>query len=425
MAFNRLVSRHPASHVRQYTRFEYDAAVNQWPRVRVEQAGVEGSWYYSRLKAALRTPVSRIDRILGKQIPPMNRLSIPGLRHAVTDMLVRCGVGPQNAAETADALVTTDAMGVFTHGTKLLAGYLRKLQGGGYVASAEPRIEREGPGWAIVDGQSALGQVGSLRAIRLAMQKARDVGIAYVGLRNTGHIGAAGYYAALAAREGLIAMVTGNDIPSVAAPGSRAAVLGSNPLAYAIPVTDGDPILLDIATAAVAGGKVYAAIQRGEPIPPTWLIGPDGQPTTDGSLYPQHAALAPMAGHKGYGFGLWCEILSAILPGGHMTWQVGSWIFDEPSRPSWHNASFTVIHVEAMAPMGEFQSRLRRLIDELHSAPPAAGVERVLLPGEREWNNYRQALSQGIQLPTDVQEKLRQAAELTGVSLAELIATAI
>jgi ureidoglycolate dehydrogenase (NAD+) len=330
------------------------------------------------------------------------------------------GMTSGNAHLAGLALVTTDAMGVFTHGTKLLAGYLRKLQGGGYVATAEPCIEREGPGWAVIDGRSALGQVGSLVAIRVAMQKARQVGIAYVGLRNTGHIGAAGYYASLAAREGLIAMVTGNDIPSVAAPGSRTAVLGSNPLAYAVPVADGHPILLDIATAAVAGGKVYAAIQRGEPIPNTWLIGPDGQPTTDGSLYPQQAALAPMAGHKGYGFGLWCEILSAILPGGNMTWQVGSWMFDKPSQPSWHNASFTVIDIAAISPPGEFQPRIRRLIDELHAAPTAEGVDRVLLPGEREWINYHHAKVNGIDLPTDVREKLRQASEMTGVSLNKL-----
>ncbi|MBM3971811.1 MAG: Ldh family oxidoreductase [Planctomycetes bacterium] len=344
-------------------------------------------------------------------------IAIGDLHRFTQQCLQQVGLSSANARDAGLALVTTDAMGVFTHGTKLLAGYLKKLQGGGYVAAAEPLIEREGPGWAIIDAQSSLGQVGCLSAIRVAMQKARQVGIAYVGLRNTGHIGAAGYYAALAAREGMIAMVTGNDIPSVAAPGSRKAVLGSNPLAYAVPVSDGDPILLDIATAAVAGGKVYAAIQRGEPIPNTWLIGPDGLPTTDGRLYPQHAALAPMAGHKGYGFGLWCEVLSAILPAGNMTWQVGSWIFDEPSRPSWHNASFTVIDASVMLLPGEFQQRIRRLIDELHAAPTADGVDRVLLPGEREWNNYHRAQASGIDLPPDVREKLQQAAELTGVVL--------
>lgn len=346
-------------------------------------------------------------------------------RYAIADLVafvVRClqrmKLSDDDAQRTAEALVTTDAMGVFTHGTKLLAGYLKKLHGGGYDATAQPRIEREGPGWAMVDGATALGQVGSIFAVQLAMQKAKQVGIAYVGLRNTGHIGAAGFYAYMAAREGFIAMITGNDIPSVAAPGSTKAVLGSNPLAYAVPVTHGDPILLDIATAMVAGGKVYAAMQRGEAIPPTWLIGPDGLPTTDGTLYPQQASLAPMAGHKGYGFGLWCEILSAILPGGHNTWQVGSWMFDPPSSPSWHNASFTVIDVHAMTAPGEFDRRLRALINELHAAPTATGVAQVLLPGEREWQHYHHAKVHGIALPPDVVEKLQLAAQLTGIAFA-------
>ncbi len=346
----------------------------------------------------------------------MAAVSIEQLTEFCVDALLSVGVSRSNSQTVSEMLVATDAMGVFTHGTKLLIGYLKKLQGGGYRATATPRIEREGPGWAVVDGESALGQIGGDFAIRLAIQKARHVGIAYVGLRNTGHIGAAGYYATMAAREGFIAMVTGNDMPSVAAPGSRGAVLGSNPLAYGIPVTGGDPILLDIATAAVAGGKVYAAHTRGDPIPPTWLIGRDGRPTTDGSLYPAQASLAPMAGHKGYGFGLWCEVLSALLPGGNMTWQVGSWIFDEPSKPSWHNASFIVIDVGAISPREQFDQRLRTLVDELHAAPTAEGVDRVLLPGEREWSNYRQACETGIVLPADVIEKLQAVANLTGLS---------
>lgn len=345
-------------------------------------------------------------------------ISIESLATFCITALTKVGMSRTDAETTANALVTTDAMGVFTHGTKLLGGYLNRLKGGGYRANAIPRIEREGPGWAIIDGESALGQVGSVFAMRTAMAKARQVGIAYVGLTNTGHIGAAGYYAVLAAREGLIGMITGNDMPSVAAPGSRGAVLGSNPIAYGIPVGDGDPIILDMATAAVAGGKVYAAHQRGEPIPPTWLIGPDGKPTTDGSLYPYQAALAPMAGHKGYGFGLWCEILSGILPGGRITWEIGSWIFDEPSKPSRHNASFIAIDIAAMVPREQFEQRLRKLIDEIHAAPTADGVERVLLPGEREGNLLRRAQAEGIALPADVVAKLETVArefEVEGV----------
>ena len=351
---------------------------------------------------------------MNQDTPPQS-ISIESLTKFCINALTKVGMSPADARTTADALVTTDAMGVFTHGTKLLAGYLNKLKGGGYRPTGVPRVEREGPGWALIDGDSALGQVGSVFAMNLAMQKARQVGIAYVGLRNTGHIGAAGYYTATAARAGFISMVTGNDIPSVAAPGSRGAVLGSNPIAYGIPVGNHDPIVLDMATAAVAGGKIYAALQRGEQIPSSWLIDMEGKPTSDGTLYPDRAALAPMAGHKGYGFGLWCEILSAILPGGNMTWQVGSWIFDEPSRPSFHNASFIAIDISAMTPPEQFEQRLQRLIDEIHSTKTAAGVERVLLPGEREWALRKKAQTQGIVLPADVIDKIRQAAVHAGL----------
>jgi ureidoglycolate dehydrogenase (NAD+) len=344
-------------------------------------------------------------------------VSIADLTRFTEDCFRKVGMRDADARAATEALVTTDAMGVFTHGTKSLVGYLKKLKGGGYGATATPFIEREGPGWAVIDGASTLGQVGSIFAMQTAMQKARDVGIAYIGLRNTGHIGAAGYYAVMAAKEGFISTVTGNDMPSVAAPGSRGAVLGSNPIAFGIPVEDGAPIFLDIATAAVAGGKVYAAHQRGEPIPTTWIIDAEGQPTTDGSLYPFKASLAPMAGHKGYGFGLWCEILSAVLPGGNMTWQVGSWIFDEPSLPSWHNASFVVISVDVIASRAEFGQRIRTLIDEVHAAPTADGVESVLLPGEREWQNYHRAVDDGIPLPQDVIDKLQEAAELVSIPM--------
>lgn len=330
--------------------------------------------------------------------------------------LRQVGLTKPDSELVADALVTADSMGIFTHGTKLLAGYLRRLQGGGYQATVQPRIERQGAGWALMNGESALGQIGGMAAMRLAMAKARQVGMAYVGLRNAGHFGAIGYYAMQAALDGMLGIVVGNDIPSVAAPGSRRAVLGSNPFAYAIPVPGHDPIILDMATAAVAGGKVYAAYQRHEPIPGTWLIGEDGAPTTDGSLYPAHAALAPMAGHKGYGLALWAEVLSAIIPGGAMTWQVGSWMFDEPSLPSRHNAAFIAMDIDAMSPPDAFAHRMRDLIDEIHAAPTAEGVDRVLVPGEREWITRHQAQVQGVSLPDDVVAKLREVTELTNVS---------
>jgi ureidoglycolate dehydrogenase (NAD+) len=328
---------------------------------------------------------------------------------------IRAGLSAEAADAIAEPLVLADMMGVHTHGTKLLAGYLRKLLAGGYRPHGQPKVVREGPAWAVVDGDAALGQVGCGMAMRLAVAKAKQVGVASVSIRNTGHIGAAGFYAVQAARAGCLGLVVGNDTPSVAAPGSRRAVLGSNPLAWAAPRPDGPPLLFDISTAAVAGGKVYAAVARGEPIPPDWLVGADGRPTSDGSLYPAQAALAPMAGHKGYGFAVLAEILSGVISGGAVVSQVGSWMADPPESPSRHAAGMVAVDVASICDRSEYEAAMRSLVREIHEAPTAAGVERVLLPGEREWSCHRAAESAAIPLPMDVRDKLAAAAALVGL----------
>lgn len=327
----------------------------------------------------------------------------------VEQVLRRAGLSGRDAGVAAAPLVLADSMGVFTHGTKLLPGYLRKLLARGYRPDARPRIVRGGPGFAVVDGDASLGQIGCRFALEVALEKARAVGVAYVGLRNTGHIGAAGAQAVAAAREGFFAMVVGNDRPSVAAAGSRGAVLGSNPLAWAAPVPGGDPIFLDIATAAVAGGKVYAAVARGEPIPPGWIVDERGLPTVDGSSYPHRASLAPMAGHKGYGIGVLAEWLSGILAGGAVTTEVGSWLFDPPGDPTLHNAGFIVFDVAAIADPDAYAESLARFAAEVRGAAPAEGTDRVRLPGDLEWERHRHSLAAGITLPADVRSKLAEA----------------
>jgi ureidoglycolate dehydrogenase (NAD+) len=170
-------------------------------------------------------------------------------------VLTQVGVSADDARTTADVLVTTDTWGVFTHGVKALGGYVRRLRGGGLQPTARPKVVDDGPAWAMVDGHSALGMVTSVFAMHLAMDKARACGVGYVGVRNSCHFGAAGYYAALAAAQDMIGLAMANDIPSVTAPGARGAVTGSNPLAYAVPTEAGPPIMLDMATSAAAAAR--------------------------------------------------------------------------------------------------------------------------------------------------------------------------
>ncbi|MBM3845790.1 MAG: Ldh family oxidoreductase [Verrucomicrobia bacterium] len=341
-------------------------------------------------------------------------VSFDALHTFTRDAFLAVGLGEADALTGADVLATTDAWGVFTHGTKCLAGYLRRLKAGGLRPAGTPRIVGEGGAWATVDGDSSLGLTTSAFAVKVAIAKAKQQGIAYVGVRNSCHFGAAGYYTWLAAREGLIGISMANDIPSVAAPGSRGAITGSNPISYAVPAGRYRPMLLDMSTATVAGGKVYAARMRGEAIPANWLVDAQGRPTTDPSCYPQEGALQPAAGHKGYGISLLIETLSGILTGAGFTWRIGSWMWDDGTQPTHHGAAFIVVDTNAIMPAALFASRMEALIDEIHAAPVADGANKLRVPGEIEWERYAESMRTGIHLPEDVLANLRKAGEISG-----------
>lgn len=342
-------------------------------------------------------------------------IAVSQLRALCSDAFERAGLSPDDARTGAEVLSTTDAWGVFTHGSKALRGYLKRLLAGGLRPNGRPRLEREGPSWAIINGDSSLGMVTSVYGMEVAMAKARETGMAYVGVQNSCHFGAAGYYAMLAAKQGLVGLSMANDTPSVAAPGSQSAVTGSNPLAYAVPAGRHRPLMLDMSVATVAGGKVYAARERGEPIPTTWLIDEEGLPTADANSYPEHATLTPAASHKGYGLALLIESLAGCLSGAASTWQVGSWMADDPAEPTLHGAAFLVLDAEAMA--HDLPARVEALVDEIHAAPCALGTDRLYVPGEMEWERHDAAIIEGIHLPSDVVSSLAEAAELVQLDL--------
>lgn len=335
----------------------------------------------------------------------------------VREAFRRVGLSVTDAETASAVLVTTDAWGVFTHGTKSLAPYLRRLQRGGLRPGGSPRVVSEGGAWVTVDGDAALGLVTSTFAMRQAMAKARLQGIGLGVVRNSCHFGAAGYYAWLAAREGFIGLSMANDIPTVAAPGSRGPVTGSNPFSYAVPAGRYPPLLLDMSIATVALGKVFAARDKGEMIPANWIVDGNGLPTTDPSGLPGRGALMPAAGHKGYGLALLIETLAGLLSGAGFTSRVGSWLWDDGTKLTNHGATFIAIDVSAFMPSAQFWGRVEALIEEIRAAPRADGVDRLYVPGEMEWERYERAMEQGIPLPADVVASLRTAAELVGSEL--------
>jgi ureidoglycolate dehydrogenase (NAD+) len=344
-------------------------------------------------------------------------VSIEQLERFCLDVLRRCGVGDEHAKQTADVLTTTDACGVFTHGTKALRGYAKRLRNGGLKPDAQPAVCAEGPAWAIVDGNSALGMVTSIFAMNTAIRKAKSAGLAYVGVRNSCHFGAAGYYANLAAKADMIGMAMSNDIPSMAVPGSQKAILGTNPFAYAVPAGKEDPIFLDIASAAVAGGKIRILQALNQKVPDGWLVDEEGVPTNDPFAYPFKGSLLPFAGHKGYGFAVMIESLAGLLAGGAIRWEMLSWIDHDPTKPTHHGAAFLAFDVGQITPIQTFKDRVDAMIRDIHESPKAKGSSRICLPGEIEWGNLRKSKAEGIVLPDDVREALRGLAQDVGMTV--------
>ena len=201
-------------------------------------------------------------------------------------ILAKAGLDKEDAETVADVLVTTDTWGTFSHGTIALSGYVRCLRAGGMDPRAKPEIVEEGESWATLEAHSGMGMVSCCKAIKLAIEKARTNTIAYVGVRNSNHFGAAGYYANLAAQEQMIGIAMSAADPNMTIPGSRGHTIGNNPLAYALPVGGENPILLDIALSAVAWGKIMALKKQEREIPSNWITDAAGLPTQNLENWP-------------------------------------------------------------------------------------------------------------------------------------------
>lgn len=310
-----------------------------------------------------------------------------------------------DAQITAEVLSTTDAYGIHSHGTKNLHGYILKIKAGGINLKSEHEIISGGLGYTLIDANSTIGMVPAYSGMELAIEKAKGTGIACSVVRNATHFGAAGFYANMAAKAGMIGLVFSNVDANMTIPGAKGKVIGNNPLAYAAPAGNYDPVFLDIAMSTVASLKVVQAKEEGISIPDTWIIDKDGLSTTDPSGYPETGAMQPMSAHKGYGLALMIEILTGVLSGGGIMDEVPSWLFSMEEK---NNAShmFIAIDISKFMDINLFNKRMENTIDYLHSRPKAKDNSKIFYPGEIEWGKYDLASNNGITLPKDVEESL-------------------
>ena len=331
--------------------------------------------------------------------------------------MVDAGLTQEDAELSAEVFVKTDTWGTFTHGTRQIRGLMKNARRGRLVAQAKEKIVNQGPSWAIIDACDGMPPAISYRAVELALKKAGESGMCYIGIRGSSHYGAAGFYSNMIAENGMVGMSFCNVEPCMTVPGGKSRILGTNPIAWAAPTGGGRTVMLDIATSAVAATKIFAAKNEGRNIPDTWLVDDEGVPTTNPNEFPEKGSQLPMAGHKGYGLAVLVEILTATMSGAAMMSGVQSWVADTDA-PSNQGAAFIAMNVAAMMPEAEFHARMKTMCDEIKQADMAEGYD-IFLPGEMEWNNRERALAGGIDMPEDVLISLRGLAEDSGLNPAD------
>ena len=327
----------------------------------------------------------------------------------ITGVLTALGLPDMDAAVCAGRMTEADLRGVDTHGIFRLPHYCQRIRAGGI--NLRPRVHpvRENAVTALVDGDNGMGHVVVTYATQLAIQKASETGLAWVGTFNGNHAGAAAVYTTMALAHDMICMymtvANGNHMPPW---GGVELMLGTNPISVAIPAGEEPPIALDIATTVSSYGKIKLAAQKGEPIPVGWMMDRKGQPLTD----PRRAAegfLLPIGGYKGYGLNVVIGMLAGLLNGAAFGRNVVDFTKDHVTR---NNSGHMILamRVDNFQPADTFKKEVDRAVREIRESERMAGVDRIWLPGEMEHYRIRERLENGIPIAPAVVEELRKVA---------------
>ncbi len=298
--------------------------------------------------------------------------------------LLENGVSDTHAEILADCLVTADEYGVTSHGTAVLGAHIERIKRGGYNLNPDLKVIKETAAFALVDGDNAIGPVSAMFCLDYAVKKCRESGVFTVFARNNNTFGPAFYYSLKAAEQGCIAFVCSNSPAQMAPVGGVEKMLGTNPLAAVIPVPDGDPIIIDMATSAVAKSKFKEYKNEGKPLPEGWALDKDGNPTTD----PDEAMgglVLPMAGFKGYALSMLIDVIAGALPGAATLDRVGRFYSDNAECM---NVGFYMTVIDPTVVLGDDYNReIKEYVARLRNSRSAEG-NAIVLPGD-DRINYR------------------------------------
>lgn len=344
---------------------------------------------------------------------------------------MKMGCSGQDAFQAADVLLAADLSGIDSHGVARLEGYARLWEAGRINPRPEIKIIHESPSTATVDGDAGLGLVVAPFAMKLAINKAQTAGTGWVAVQNSNHFGIAGAHAKMALPNDMIGLAMTNASALVAPTFAKERMLGTNPIAVAIPAGEEPPFLADMATTTVANGKLEILQRAGKDAPEGWVQDAQGQPTKNAAILQQGGALLPLgsdrahSSHKGYALGSIVDIFSAVLSGA----AYGPWAppfpayVPLPQNPPGKGLGHFLgaMRIDAFRPADDFKKNMDLWIRRFREAQPASAHQEVLIPGDPERRAEKQRKVHGIPLVPKVRQSLQALAGHFSIANSEFL----
>lgn len=345
------------------------------------------------------------------------RIAARELESLVRSMFEKLGMRAEEADTVARVLVWANLRGVDSHGVSRIPRYVELFESAQAKARPEISISRPRPATLLVDADGAPGPVAMSRAMQEAIATARKTGVAWAAVRGTVHTGAIGYYTSLAAEAGMVGIGMVAGMPNMAYTGVKGAAVATSPLSIAVPSKSRGHVVLDMATATIALGRIAQYRIAGKPLPEGAALTEAGEPTTD----PKLADIpTPMGGAKGAGMSLAFELITSVLAGNPIITRFHAGT-PEGQRHR-QNGALVAVDVEAFSPLADFKALVDDTLATLKGLPPAAAAAEILFPGERAQRVFRERSDGGIPVPGTIWQKLVKDAEKLGVGIPQVAA---
>lgn len=340
------------------------------------------------------------------------------LEQFMKDVFIGLGVPEDDAEIIASVLITSDLRGIDTHGIQRCKMYYDRIKEGIYEVKTNIEVIKDGPTTALWDGNCGMGHVIAYKAMKEAINKAKEYGLGAVAVRNSTHFGIAGYYSLMAIDEGMIGLTTTNARPSIPPTFGAEPMLGTNPLTFGAPTDEKFPFCLDCATSIIQRGKVELYERKEKDLPEGVVIDENGNTMTNPTkildkMLERKAALLPLggpgeekSGYKGYGYATIVELLSAALQDGiYLRDTLG--IEEEGQKRLKVGHFFLAINIESFLPLENFKKTAGNIMRGLRSAKKIPGEDKIYTAGEKEYIAGNERREKGIPLNKSLQDDIK------------------